>query len=51
MAFMGGALGIDDKRRGRHQWDMPLLEYLQSTEVSMFISITALNFINSPPLA
>lgn len=33
MAFMGIALVIDDTRRGRHQWDMSLLDYLQTTEV------------------
>ena len=33
MAFMGCALGIDSKRRGRHMWDTPLMDYLQTTEV------------------
>lgn len=37
MAFMGGALAIDEKRRGRHQWDMSMLEYLQSTLVGIFM--------------
>ncbi len=37
MAFMGGALGIDARRRGRHLWDISILEYYESTEVGMFL--------------
>jgi hypothetical protein len=37
MSFLGITLGIDDQRQGRHQWDMPLLDYLQTTEVGSFI--------------
>jgi hypothetical protein len=34
MTFMGLWYSIDSKRRGRHQWDIPFLQYSQTTEVS-----------------
>jgi hypothetical protein len=39
MAFVAIALVIDDKQGGRHQWDMSLLDYLQTTEVGIFAAV------------